>query len=50
MFLTLRRNLAVYILNDSAIKEEILRINYNDSETNYFARTRIKKAIRKKYF
>ena len=46
----LRRNLAVYVLNDSVIKKEILKIHYNDLLSDYFARARTENAIHKKYF
>ena len=46
----LRRNLAIYIPNDSTTKEKIFKIHHNDLFLNYFARARIKNTIRRKYF
>ena len=46
----LRRNLAVYVSNDSVTKKEIFKIHHDDFLSNYFARVRIENAIRKKYF
>ena len=46
----LRRDLAIYVLNDSAMKKEILKTHHDNSLLNYFARVRIKNAIRRKYF
>ena len=42
----LRRNLVIYVLEDSVTKEEILHMNYNDSKIDHFARKRIKSTIR----
>ena len=42
----LRRNFIIYVFKDSAIKEEILYINYNDSKIDHFTRKRIKNIIR----
>jgi len=46
----LRRDLAVYVLNDSATRNEILRMNHDDLEANHFTYTHIKTAIRRKYY
>ena len=46
----LRRDLAVYVLNDSATRNEILRMNYDDLEADHFACAHIKTAIRRKYY
>ena len=46
----LRQDLAVYVLDNSAMKKKIFKTYYNDSFLNYFARVRTKNAIRKKYF
>ncbi len=46
----LRHNLAVYVLNDSATRNEILRMNHDDFEADHFACARIKTAIRRKYY
>ena len=46
----LRRDLAVYVFNDSATRNEILCINYNDLEADHFACAHIKTAIRRKYY
>jgi len=46
----LRRDLAVYVLNDSATRDEILHMNHDDFEANYFAYAHIKTAIRRKYY
>ena len=46
----LRRGLAVYVLEDSATKEEILHMNHDDPEAGHFARARTESAIRRKYF
>jgi len=46
----LRRDLAVYVLNDSATRDEILRMNHDDLEVDYFAYAHIKTAIRRKYY
>ena len=46
----LRRDLAVYVSDDSATKKEILKIYYDDSFSNHFARARTENAIHKKYF
>jgi len=46
----LRRDFAVYVLNNSATRNEILHMNHNDFEADYFAYARIKTAIRRKYY
>ncbi len=46
----LRRDLAVYVPNDSATRDEILRMNHDDPEAGHFARARIEAAIRRKYY
>jgi len=46
----LRRDLAVYVLNDSATRDEILRMNHDDFEADHFARAHIEIAIRRKYY
>ncbi len=46
----LRRDLAVYVFNDSATRNEILRMNHDDFKTDHFACARIKTAIRRKYY
>ncbi len=46
----LRCDLAVYVLNDSATRNEILCMNHDDFKADHFARARIKTAIRRKYY
>ncbi len=46
----LRRDLAVYVFNDSAIRNEILRMNYDNLEADHFACIHIKTVIRRKYY
>ena len=46
----LRRNLAIYILNNSVMKKEIFKIHYDNFLSNYFARVRTENIICKKYF
>jgi len=46
----LRRDLAVYVLNDSATRNEILHMNHDDFKADHFARACIKTAIRRKYY
>ncbi len=46
----LRRDLSVYVLNDSATRNEILRMNYDDFEADHFAYARIETVIRRKYY
>ncbi len=46
----LRRDLAVYVLNNSAIRNKILRINHDDLEADHFTYAHIKTAIRRKYY
>ena len=43
-------NFIIYILNDFITKKEIFRINYNNFNIKYFARKRIKKNIKFKYY
>ena len=44
----LRRDLAIYVSDNSATKEEILKTHYDNSFSNYFARTQTENAIRRK--
>ena len=44
------RDLAVYVSNDFATKKKILKIHYDDSLLNHFARVRTENAICRKYF
>ena len=46
----LRRDLAVYVFNDSVTRNEILRMNHDDFEADHFAYARIKTVIRRKYY
>ena len=46
----LRKGLAVYVPNDSAIRKEILRTNHDDPSAGHFVRFRTEVAIRKKYY
>ncbi len=46
----LRHDFAVYVLNDSATRNEILRMNHDDFEADHFAHACIKTAIRRKYY
>ena len=46
----LRRDLAVYVLNDSAIRNKILHMNHDNFEADHFAHAHIKIAIRRKYY
>jgi len=46
----LRRDLTVYVLNDSVTRNEILRMNHDDLEADHFACVHIKIAIRRKYY
>ncbi len=46
----LRRDLAVYVLNDSATRNEILHMNHDDFEADHFTCACIKIAIRRKYY
>ncbi len=46
----LRRDLAVYVLNDFAIRDEILHMNHDDFEADYFTHAHIETAIRRKYY
>jgi len=46
----LHRDLAVYVFNDSATKDEILCMNDDDLEADHFAHAHIKTVIRRKYY
>jgi len=46
----LRCDLAVYVFNDSATRNEILHMNHDDLEADHFACARIKTVIRRKYY
>ncbi len=46
----LRCDLTVYVLNDSATRDEILRMNHDNFEADHFACARIETAIRRKYY
>ncbi len=46
----LRRDLAVYVLNDSATRNEILHMNHDDFEADHFSCTHIETVIRRKYY
>ncbi len=46
----LRRDLAVYVFNDSVTRNEILYMNHDDLEADHFAYACIKTAIRRKYY
>ncbi len=46
----LRRGLAVYVPNDSATRDEILRMNHDDPGAGHFARARTEAAVRRKYY
>ena len=46
----LRWNFAIYILNDSVTRKEILKTHHDDLFSNYFARARTENTIRRKYF
>ncbi len=46
----LRRDLAVYVLNDSATRNEILHMNHDDFEADHFTHAHIKTMIRRKYY
>jgi len=46
----LHRDLAVYVFNDFATKNEILHINHDDFKANHFACIHIKTVIRRKYY
>jgi len=46
----LHHDFAVYVLNDFATRNEILHMNHDDLEADYFAYARIKTAIRRKYY
>ncbi len=46
----LRRDLAVYVFNDSATRNEILCMNHDDFEADHFTCACIKTAIRRKYY
>ncbi len=44
------RDLAVYVFNDSATRDEILHMNHDDLKADHFACTHIKTVIRRKYY
>jgi hypothetical protein len=44
------RDLAVYVFNDFATRNEILRMNHDDFKANHFAYAYIETAIRRKYY
>ncbi len=46
----LRRDLAIYVLNDSATRNEILHMNHDHFEADHFAYACIETAIRRKYY
>ena len=46
----LRRDFAIYVSNDFATKNEIFRINHDDSNVEHFVRSRTMKVIRRKYY
>ncbi len=46
----LRCDLAVYVLNNSVTTNEILHMNHDDLEADYFACACIKTVIRRKYY
>jgi len=46
----LRRDLAVYVFNDSATRNEILCMNHDDFEADHFVCAHIETAIRRKYY
>ncbi len=46
----LRRDLAVYVFNDSATRNEILCMNHDDFKADHFACACIKTAIKRKYY
>ncbi len=46
----LRCDLAIYVLNDFATRNEILHMNHNDFEADHFAYAHIKTATRRKYY
>jgi len=46
----LRHDLAIYVLNNSATRNEILHINHDDLEADHFACAYIETAIRRKYY
>jgi len=46
----LRLDLAIYVLNDSATRDEILHMNHDDFEADHFACIHIETAIRRKYY
>ena len=45
-----RCDLAIYVFNDSATRDEILYMNHDDFKADHFAHTFIKTAIRRKYY
>jgi len=46
----LHHDLAVYVLNDFATRNEILHMNHDDFEADHFAYAHIKTVIRRKYY
>ena len=46
----LRCDLAVYVLNDSATRDEILCMNHDNFEADHFACAHIETVIRRKYY
>ncbi len=46
----LRRDLAIYVLNDFVTRNEILCMNHDDLEVNHFTCIHIKTVIRRKYY
>ncbi len=46
----LRCDLAVYVFNDSATRNEILCMNHDDFKADHFACACIKTAIKRKYY
>ncbi len=46
----LHRDLAIYVFNDFATRNEILHMNHDDLEADHFAHICIKTVIRRKYY
>jgi len=46
----LRRDLAIYVFNDSATRNKILHMNHDDLEADHFTYAYIEIAIRRKYY
>ena len=46
----LRRDLAIYVPEDFATRQEIFRMNHDDPDAEHFARARIENVVRRKYF